>query len=167
MITPAYVREMAEYNRWMNDGIYAAAGELTDEKRKEDAGGFFGSIHATLNHLLWGDQIWMSRFAQTPAPLSPDIPGSVAQYDDFEMLQSERKAFDGVIIDWAADLDAAWFDGDLTWYSGGAERILTRPKALLVTHLFNHQTHHRGQVHAMLTRAGIRTETTDLALMSL
>ena len=109
-IGTAYVVKMAGYNRWMNEGIYAAAASLTDAQRREDAGAFFGSIHGTLNHLLWGDQIWMSRFAGTPEPRVPDIPSSAAQFDTFNALTAERKSFDAVIIDWARQLDVAWLD---------------------------------------------------------
>jgi len=166
-ITTAYARKMADYNRWMNEGIYTAAAELSDKERKADAGAFFGSIHATLNHLLWGDQIWMSRFAGTPAPVSPDIPGSVAQHDSFDALAAERKAFDGVIIAWAKNLDPAWLDGDLSWFSGALQKDVVHLKSTLVVHMFNHQTHHRGQVHAMLTRAGAKAPPTDLFIMDM
>ena len=74
MITPDYVRTMADYNRWQNRNLYGAADTLTDPQRKEPRGAFFGSIHATLNHVLWGDQIWMSRFAGTPKPKAEGIP---------------------------------------------------------------------------------------------
>lgn len=73
MITLGYVRAMADYNRWQNENLYGAADQLTDAARKEPRGAFFGSIHATLNHLLWGDQMWMSRFAGTPKPKVPGI----------------------------------------------------------------------------------------------
>ncbi len=162
MITPAFVRAMADYNRWQNESLYGCADQLSDAQRKEPRGAFFGSIHATLNHLLWGDQIWMSRFAGTPKPKAAGIPDSVAMYDSWEELKRERAAFDAVIIGWAAGLDPAWLEGDLTWYSGAAKRELSRPKALLVAHMFNHQTHHRGQVHCMLTQAGVRPGATDL-----
>lgn len=166
-ITTAYVRKMAAYNRWMNAGIYEAAASLSDAKRREDAGAFFGSIHNTLNHVLWGDQIWMHRFAGTPAPVSADIPGSIAQIDNFQSLTEERVAFDAIITDWADTLEASWLEGDLSWFSGAAQRDITRPRSELVIHMFNHQTHHRGQVHAMLTRAGAKTAPTDLPFMSL
>ncbi len=74
MITPEYVRTMAAYNRWQNQNLYGAADELSDAQRKEQRGAFFGSIHGTLSHLLWGDQIWMSRFAGTPRPKAAGIP---------------------------------------------------------------------------------------------
>jgi uncharacterized damage-inducible protein DinB len=162
MITPDYVRTMAYYNRWQNGNLYGAADTLTDAQRKEQRRAFFGSIHGTLNHLLWGDQIWMSRFAGTPKPKAAGIPDSVSMYESWDDLKRERGAFDQVILDWAAGLDPAWLDGDLTWYSGAAKRELTKPKGLLVTHLFNHQTHHRGQVHCMLTQAGVKPGATDL-----
>jgi uncharacterized damage-inducible protein DinB len=162
MITLDYIRTMAEYNRWQNANLYGAAEGLSDAARKEPRAAFFGSIHGTLNHLLYGDQAWMSRFAGTPPPKVPTIAESVGMYDSWEELRRERAAFDAVILDWAARLDPAWLDGDLTWLSGALGREVTRPKWLLVTHMFNHQTHHRGQVHCMLTQAGTRPGTTDL-----
>jgi uncharacterized damage-inducible protein DinB len=163
MITPDYVRTLAAYNQWQNENIYGAADKLADAQRKEQRGAFFGSIHATLNHLLWGDQTWMSRFAPTPKPKAAGIPQSVAMYDDWDELKRERQAFDRVMIEWAQGLDAKWLEGDLTWFSGAAGRELTKRKWLLVTHMFNHQTHHRGQVHCMLTQAGVKPgEATDL-----
>jgi uncharacterized damage-inducible protein DinB len=162
VITPAYVRMMASYNRWQNASLYAAADGLSGAARKQQRGAFFGSIHGTLNHLLFGDQSWMSRFAGTAKPKAASIAQSVAMYESWEELKRERAAFDAVIIDWAGRLDAAWLEGDLTWYSGAMQREVTRPKALLVVHMFNHQTHHRGQVHCMLTQAGARPGDTDL-----
>jgi uncharacterized damage-inducible protein DinB len=163
MITPAYVRAMASYNRWQNETLYAAASTLTDAQRKEPRGAFFGSIHATLNHLVWADQIWMSRFAGTPQPKAATVPTSVDMYPDWDDLVRERRAFDEVIIGWAERLDPAWLEGDLTWYSGAAGREVTKPKAVLLTHFFNHQTHHRGQVHCMLTQCGAKPGVTDLS----
>ena len=162
MITVSYVRAMAEYNRWQNENLYGAADQLSDGARKEPCGAFFGSIHATLNHLLFGDQIWMSRFAGTPKPKALTIRDSVGMYDSWDELKRERVAFDGVMLDWADRLDPAWLDGELTWFSGAVGREVTKPKWLLVTHMFNHQTHHRGQVHCLLTQAGTRPGTTDL-----
>ncbi len=128
MITPAYVRTMADYNRWQNRSLYGAADGLSDEVRKQQRGAFFGSIHGTLNHLLFGDQIWMSRFAGTPKPKAAGIPDSVGMYERWEDLKRERAAFDEVIIGWAEKLDPKWLEGDLTWYSGAAKRDVTKPK---------------------------------------
>ena len=162
MITPAFVRRMASYNRWQNENLYTAANTLTDAQRKENRGAFFGSIHGTLNHLLWADQIWMSRFANTPKPSAPDIPSSIGMHADWNELVREREAFDRVIINWSETLDQPWLDGTLTYYSGAARREITKPHALLVTHYFNHQAHHRGQVHGLLTQFGVRPGPTDL-----
>jgi uncharacterized damage-inducible protein DinB len=162
MITPEYVRTMADYNRWQNRNLYGAADGLSDEARKEQRGAFFGSIHGTLNHLLWGDQIWMSRFAGTPRPKAPGIPNSVGMYEHWEDLERERATFDEVIIAWADKLDPKWLEGDLTWHSGAMNRDVTKPKGMLVAHMFNHQTHPRGQVHCMLTQCGVKPGATDL-----
>jgi uncharacterized damage-inducible protein DinB len=166
MITPSYAQTMARYNRWQNHSLYTAADGLPDELRKADRGAFFGSIQRTLDHLLWADQTWMSRFAQTPRPEASSLRewGSRG-VPDWSELKSARTAFDEILLSWASALDARWLEGDLTWFSGAAGREVTRPKWLLVTHLFNHQTHHRGQVHAMLTAAGAKPADTDLAFM--
>jgi uncharacterized damage-inducible protein DinB len=163
MITSDYVRTMASYNRWQNESLYDAARTLTDAQRKEQRGAFFGSIHGTLNHLLWADQMWMSRFAGTPKPKGKRPADSTAEYETWDKLKAARMAFDGVISAWADKLDPEWLTGDLTWFSGAAGREVTKPKWLLVTHLFNHQTHHRGQVHCMLTQCGVKPGVTDLA----
>ena len=165
MITPGYTQMMARYNAWQNQSIYAAAATLTNEARRRNRGAFFGSIHATLNHLLWGDQAWMHRFANTPAPLPKGIAASVRYFEDFDELRRERTASDAAIIDWAERVPAEWFAGDLTWFSGSAQRDMTKPRWLLVTHMFNHQTHHRGQIHAMLTAAGAKPDDTDIPFM--
>ena len=164
MITSDYVRTMASYNRWQNESLYGGAGTLTDAQRKEQRGAFFGSIHATFNHLLWADQIWMSRLAGSPRP-EGGIPESVSRHAQWSDLKRERGAFDEIIIDWADHLDPAWLAGDLTWYSVAAKTELSNPRWLLVTHMFNHQTHHRGQTHCMLTQAGGKPKDTDLPLM--
>jgi uncharacterized damage-inducible protein DinB len=164
VIDPGYVRMMARYNRWQNDSIYDAADGLGDARRREDLGAFFGSIHATLSHLAWGDGTWMSRFADRKAP-GGRISDSPSLYAGWEALKTERRALDTDILAWSGRVDADWLAGDLTWYSGAAGREVTRPAAALVVHFFNHQTHHRGQVHAMLTRCGARPGDTDLFLL--
>ncbi len=164
MIDIAYVQRMARYNRWQNESLYAAADTLSEEERRAERGAFFGSIHKTLSHLLWGDRIWMSRFAGTARP-EGGIPGSVSLYPDWEGLKRERVAFDEVIIDWSGRVDPQWLLGDLTWMSGATGRELTRPVWSLVAHMFNHQTHHRGQVHCMLTQAGAKPADTDLMIL--
>ena len=164
MITPAYVGAMAAYNAEMDRRLYAAAARLSDAERRADRGAFFGSIHGTLNHLLWADRMWMSRFAGWDRPAVP-LAGSHGLIETFETLQSARVEADAALLGWAADVKRAWLDGRLTWFSGATGREVSRPVATLVVHLFNHQTHHRGQVHAMLTAAGQQTGDTDLFIV--
>ena len=165
MISPDYVRTMATYNRWQNGSLYDAASTLGDDARKQARGAFFGSIHATLNHILWGDQIWMSRFTGASAPAISEMVESTRIYAQWEDLCAARTAFDETIASWAAETDQKWLDGDLTWTSVANNRTFSKPMWQLVTHMFNHQTHHRGQVHAMLTAAGARPDDTDLPFM--
>ena len=166
MIAPGYARTMAAYNRWQNESIYGGADRLTDAQRKEPRGAFFGSIHGTLNHLLWGDRAWMARFDKSiPPPTGRRPAKSTTQHADWDELKEARAAFDEVIIDWASKLDPSWLEGDLTYYSTAAGREITRPVGYLVTHFFNHQTHHRGQVHCLLTQLGVKPGDTDLPFM--
>ncbi len=165
MITTDYVRLMASYNRWQNQSIYRAAAGLSDAQRRADNGAFFGSIHATLNHCVWADQLWLSRFTDTPPPLYPDIPGSVGGYERWEELQAVREQTDATIQNWANKISNAELSGSLSWYSGAMQADIERPKGALIMHMFNHGTHHRGQVHAMLTANGAKPDDTDLSFM--
>ncbi len=161
MITPAWVRCMAGYNTEMNRRLYAAADALDDATRRAEGGAFFGSIHRTLCHLVWGDNMWMSRFAGWEKP-EIGLAASAGWIEHWAALQAARAKADAGIEAWAAQLTAAGLEGDLSWFSGATGREMSRPRWLLVTHMFNHQTHHRGQAHALLTRAGARTGDTDL-----
>nr|WP_204115156.1 DinB family protein [Shimia biformata] len=164
MISPEFCRTMARYNAWQNRQIQTACAGMTETELRTDRGAFFGSILATLNHLLWGDMIWMSRFDGGPAPRggireSPDLCPT------FAVWSADRFRMDGRIRQWAGGLHNLDLAGDLVWFSGAAGREVSKPVALCVTHMFNHQTHHRGQVHAMLTAAGQTPGDTDLFLM--
>lgn len=164
MISVDYVRTMARYNAWQNGAIYGAAGSLGDKERRLDRGAFFGSIHATLSHILWADTIWMSRFGDIDPPPG-GIETSPNYYSDWGGMATARSDLDALIREWSQGVDPDWLTGELTWYSTVSGGMSTRSTALLVTHFFNHQTHHRGQVHAMLTAAGAKTEVTDLGFM--
>ena len=161
MIDPAYVQRMARYNRWQNANLYGVADTLPDEERRRERGAFFGSIHKTLSHLLWADRIWLSRFTDVPKPQG-GIPDSVSLYPDWDGLKRERVAFDDTMVAWADKVDASYLQGDLTWYSGAQKREVTKAKWVLLTHLFNHQTHHRGQVHVMLSQTPVAPPSLDL-----
>ena len=164
MITPAYARGFSAYNSEMNRRIYAAAARLSDAERRQDRGAFFGSIHGTLNHLLWADQAWMSRSAGWPKLTTPGTE-SARLYDDFALMQRKREEVDAGIEAWAAGLTDDWLAGELTWFSGIAQSEMTAPKTIMLVHMFNHQTHHRGQTHALLTAAGQKTGDTDIGFI--
>lgn len=166
MITVEFTRTMARYNKWQNESLYGCADTLSDAARRQDRGAFFGSIHETLSHLLWGDQIWMHRFAGTPKPQAGSIAQSTLMIEGWTQLKEERHAFDQVISDWAEGMRQSDLEGDLNWFSGALQTDVVKPKAMLVLHMFNHQTHHRGQVHAMITSAGGQPDDTDLFAMA-
>lgn len=154
---------MARHNRWQNDSMYGAANGLSEAERRRDRGSFFKSIHATLSHILWADQIWMSRISDWTAPRT-GISGSTTLYDDWPALRSHRAAADQRFITWADHITQAEIDGDLVYYdTSGAEQ--RRDRGMCLIQVFNHQTHHRGQVHAMLTAAGAQPDDTDLQVM--
>ena len=165
MITPAYVQTMTRYNIWQNENIFGAAARLPDGARTQDRGAFFGSIHATLNHILWADQLWLKRFGVGEGPMAKSIPDGLSQYPTWDELVAARKACDSAITNFANAITPAALAGDLTWYSVGAARDLVTPMGVAITHMFNHQTHHRGQVHALLTASGIKPGPTDLPFM--
>jgi uncharacterized damage-inducible protein DinB len=165
MPNKCYAVTMARYNLWQNENLTTAASGLDDAARRLDRGAFFGSIEKTFAHLLWGDQMWMHRFASTGLPAATSIPGSVELGMGWDAFCTLRAAFDARILQWAHEVTPDWFDDDLTWFSGGLGRDVTKPKQALVLQLFNHQTHHRGQIHAMLTAAGAKPADTDIAIM--
>jgi uncharacterized damage-inducible protein DinB len=164
VITVSFIRTMAAYNAEMNRRLYTAAGRLSDAERRLPKGAFWGSLHGTLVHILWGDSQWMSRFDDWPRPATA-IKESDHFIEDFAELCAARDKADVDIARWAAKVDEAWLAEDLVWFSGAAQREIRAPKGLLVTHFFNHQTHHRGQAHALLTAAGQDTGDTDLFLV--
>lgn len=168
-----HVRLMARYNTWMNAKVYDAAARLGPAALAEDRGAFFGSVLGTLNHVAVADVTWLKRFSVLPCarpaldPLDAiDRPTALSQIleSDLPRLRALRDRLDAVLEDFAAGLSPADLDGILAYTSmeGSAHR---RPLGALLSHLFNHQTHHRGQVHAMLTAAGAKPDDTDLMLL--
>ena len=164
MITTGYVRTMAAYNAEMNRRIYTGAATLPDAVRQVDAGVFFGSLHGTLCHLLWADRMWMSRFDgwERPSATVQESPRLIA---DFAQLQQARGAADVRLCEWADGVSQSWLDGETVWFSGITRSERRAPTGGLVVHMFNHQTHHRGQAHAVLTRYGVDPGDTDLWLV--
>lgn len=165
MISPEFAHTMARYNQWQNRSLYTAASSLSDEQRRAERGAFFGSIHTTLAHILWADRVWMNRFAATPPVSADSNQGRGPDFVDWTRLCADREAFDRIILDWTTTLTDEWLAADFTWSNVARTRVTTRPAWRLVAHMFNHQTHHRGQAHAMLTSAGATPEDTDLFLL--
>jgi uncharacterized damage-inducible protein DinB len=165
------LRFLAHYNRWFNQRLYAACEGLSDVERRRDRGAFFGSIHATLNHIVWGDRMWLGRFAAQGTQfesLSDDVlhlpenalHGTIV-HDDWRELCSQRDALDAAIEAWANDMPPDYPSRVMRYRNTrGVEREHPMWKAL--THFFNHQTHHRGQVTTLLAQAGVDPGVTDL-----
>ena len=164
MTRSTFVKTMARYNRWQNASLYAAADSLSDDDRRKDRGAFFKSIHATFSHLLWADHMWLSRVSDAPRPSTP-LSESASYRDDWDSLKHDRLACDESLIAWANAVTDDWLAGELIWRSSLMQSDVIKPKWFVVSHIFNHQTHHRGQIHAMLTAAGARPQDTDLMLM--
>ena len=162
MIDASYCTAMAEYNQWMNERLYAVCDTLEDEERKIDRSAFFGSIHRTLNHILYGDLAFMSRFTGDPNVM-PEL--GVDLHEEFPELWVARSTLDVRILNWAQSLSKDWLSEELTYESkvDGITRTLSR--WVLVTHMFNHETHHRGQVTTLLSQLGIDMGTTDIPFM--
>jgi len=155
---------MARYNAWQNNAILDELRVMDEGELTLDRGLFFGSIFGTLNHLLWGDLVWMSRFDGGQLP-DASLQESALLLNGLEAYALLRFQTDGRIKAWAKELKTLDMTGDLTWFSGAANREISKPKAMCIAHFFNHQTHHRGQVHAALTSVGVATHDTDLFLM--
>ncbi|CAN7560251.1 DinB family protein [Rhizobium sp. LjRoot30] len=150
----------ADYNRWANEQLYAAAANLGDADYRKDMGAFFGSLHATLNHLLSADRIWMKRFTGTGT--APTTLNAIL-HDDLPALTEARRAEDHRIIAWIAGLEADALSGTFTYTPITAPTEITQPLAPALAHVFNHQTHHRGQCHTILTALGQPSLGLDLA----
>jgi uncharacterized damage-inducible protein DinB len=164
MISPDYCVMMARYNAWQNNQMKAALETLDHEALIADRGAFFGSILNTANHVIWGDMIWMARFENTARPQG-GIADSTSLTPTVAAWGAERFRMDARILRWAEALHTVDLIGDQTWYSQSAEAEVSKPIAQCITHFFNHQTHHRGQIHGMVTAAGGRGWTSDLFML--
>lgn len=148
----------AAYNRWANDRIYTAAAAVSDEEFRSDAGVFFKSLMGTLNHILVADRIWMKRFTgEGDAPTALDA----ILHQDLGPLRLAREAEDERIMAWVASLNPPSFSGRFTYMTTDM-RTVSQRLAPALAHFFNHQTHHRGQAHAVLTALGQPSPVLDL-----
>ena len=154
----AHFQRMARYNRLANARLYDACADLSDAERKKVRPAFFESIHGTLNHILVGDRIWLARFAGDEVP-STGLDAIL--YEDFDDLRAARTAEDDRIEAFAAGLTETVVSGTIR-YVNNEGRTFDDPVDMLVAHLFNHQTHHRGQVHDMFSQTAVPPPSLDL-----
>jgi uncharacterized damage-inducible protein DinB len=157
-MTPEHFRDFARYNTWVNRRLYTACAQLSDEDYRKDRRAFFHSIHNTLNHILIGDRIWLARLTKTEHGVKrlDEI-----LYDDFVGLRRAREAEDARLERYVESLDGTQLASILN-YKTMAGPVGALPVAVILSHLFNHQTHHRGQVHAMLTQTNVPAPQLDL-----
>lgn len=154
-----HYRMFAAYNAWANRALYAEVGKLDDAAFRRNLGAFFGSLHGTLNHLLAADRIWMKRFTGSgDAPTRLDA----ILHEDFAGLAAARQAEDARLIAYTDSLSEPAIAADFTYSPLTNPAVITHPLGPALTHMFNHQTHHRGQCHAMLTMVGGPSITLDL-----
>lgn len=166
----AAFRLLAGYNRWMNERLYALAGELPETDLFADRGAFFGSIFGTLSHLAVADTIWLKRFRQHASrsevlvPMDTlDVPRALDARPcaDLPSLRARREWLDGIIIAWVDTLDAATLAIPLDYLNLRGDPF-RRPLDGTLLHFFNHQTHHRGQVTTLFAQMGVEVGVTDL-----
>ncbi|MFA7578913.1 DinB family protein [Castellaniella sp.] len=150
---------MAHYNQWMNDRLYQTCAKLSDDELHLDMKAFFGSIHATLNHIILSDRVWLGRLANQPFPVH-----SLSQqlFAEFPELARQRHLTDLAICRTISALQPADLDRAVTYRSISQGHETTRTLDAILLHLFNHQTHHRGQVTTLLAQLGHDMGVTDL-----
>jgi len=149
----------AGYNAWANRRLYDAAAELPDAEYRADKGAFFKSMHGTLNHLLTTDRIWMKRF--TGEGEAPERLDTIL-HDRLPDLCAAREAEDRRIVAWVKSLDEARLKGVIRYRRVSTPEEFVQPLMPALNHWFNHQTHHRGQAHTILTSLGRKAPELDL-----
>lgn len=164
---------MARYNQWMNERLYAAAAALDEQDLRADRGAFFGSILATLEHIHAADATWMNRFAVAMPELasldevrSMVLPALVRgiTFPDFARLRTGRAAMDAAIIAFTQEATDALYAGPLS-YTNSAGQSHVKQCGPVLLHVFNHQTHHRGQITTLFSQLGVDVGVTDLAAL--
>mgnify|MGYP002629748643 CR=1 FL=1 len=141
-------RMFAGYNSWCNERLYDAASKVSDADYRADRGVFFKSLHGTLNHLLVGDRIWMKRF--TGVGELPDSLDAIL-FDNFEVLRAARRTQDVLISRYIGGLDNERLNGSIRYRTFVKPQTIEQALAPALDHFFNHQAHHRGQAHALLS----------------
>jgi uncharacterized damage-inducible protein DinB len=157
----AQFQMLAAYNAWANRRLYDAASRIPEADYRVDRGAFFGSLHGTLNHLLLGDRIWLSRF--TGEGSEPSALDAIL-YDDFANLRAARESEDERIIRYVDSLTDAALAGTIRYRTTRNPADIEQELAPLLIHFFNHQTHHRGQAHCLLTELTGEAPSLDLLI---
>ena len=149
-----HLTRMARYNAWANTRLYDAVAALPGERWKEDTGLFFRSIHGTLNHLLAADLIWMARFEGQSEIVGLDAPTRLDAvcFDELQPMREARERLDAHMIDFVKSHDEASIHREISFTPITDPTPVTQVLSPTLAHVFNHQTHHRGQCHAGLTR---------------
>jgi len=150
-------RRFADYNKWANTRLFDACAELSDDDYFKPRQAFFGSIHGVLNHMMVGDTIWTSRLHGT----SPVIALNSEMYPQRDALRRAREAMDADIIAYMAGMTDADMTGDVTYATTSGEPFTMR-RDVILQHFFNHQTHHRGQAHGLLSQTDVAPPALDL-----
>jgi uncharacterized damage-inducible protein DinB len=151
-------RTLALYNKVANARLYEQCGKLDMAEYRRERPGSFGSIHALLNHTLLGDRIWMSRFAgggSTTPPLNTIL------FETFAELSAARSGQDAGIESFFSNVDNGFIGRPLS-YTNSRAKACTDSAPHAVLHFFNHQTHHRGQVHVMLSQTVVPPPSLDM-----
>lgn len=148
---------LARYNRWANRRLYETAAALTDAQFGENRGAFFGSVRGTLNHLLVADRLWLERIEGAgPKPSALDE----ILHDQFADLRAAREAEDERLLRVVTAQPEERFETTLA-YRNTKGTPFALPFAAVLTHVFNHQTHHRGQAHGLLSQFGLAAPVID------
>jgi uncharacterized damage-inducible protein DinB len=171
-LTTQYVA-LARYNTWMNQRLYELAAALGEEERKRDVGAFFNSVHGTLNHLLLTDRMQLGRFVGAEHTRSTDESGKVIElhsldqelYADFATLRRERERTDAMIESWAREITPEFLARTMEYDAMSQPGRYSVPMWAAVTHFFNHQAHHRGQISTIMSQLGRHVGITDFMAM--
>ncbi len=155
-------RLSADYNAWVNTRLYDTCAALSPADYRADLGAFFCSVHGTLNHLLLGDLLWLGRI-QGRAPEFTRLDAEIC--GDLHALRARRVATDEAIADCVRSLTETDLDRSVRYVSVMTGRQMSLPLWAALTHLFTHQTHHRGQLTALLSRLGVDHGAIDLVWM--
>lgn len=154
-----HFQTMAKYNTGANQRLYAACAQLSDADYRRERPGSFHSIHLTLNHILFGDRIWMARFTDPDISSTPGLRTEL--YGDFGTLRAAREREDARMEEFVRTLEANFPEREIR-YINNAGKLCADPFPLILAHVFNHQTHHRAQILLMLGETPVAPPSLDM-----